>query len=70
VSDYFSGVTVVFEKDVHEADIEHRLNAIRLIRGVLSVTPIKSDPNTYIAEERVRDRLWTKIRDVFRSERE
>lgn len=59
------GVLVTFEDDIREDDAEHRLNAIRQIRGVLSVEPVPADVDDHMARERVRYELWSKVRDIF-----
>ena len=66
----FAGVVVTFEKDVHEDDIEHRLNAIRMIRGVLSVETVRGDPSAHIEAERTRHKLWETVRKALFPERE
>lgn len=59
------GVLVTFEDDIREDDAESRINAIRCIRGVLSVEPIPSDVDDYMARERAKWELWKKISDIF-----
>jgi hypothetical protein len=65
MSTSYSGIVVTFEKDVHEDDIEHRLNAIRMIRGVLSVEAVERDYSKHIAVERMRHDLWEKVRTAL-----
>jgi len=65
MSTYYSGIVVTFEKNVHEDDIEHRLNAIRMIRGVLSVEAVECDYSTHIAVERMRHDLWEKVQNAL-----
>ncbi len=65
----FSGVVVTFEKDVHEEDIGARLNAIRMIRGVLSVEPVEADPLAQVATERMRYSLWEAVHKALFPER-
>ena len=61
----FSGLLVTFDKDVHEDDIELRVNAVRMIKGVLSVKPIVSDPMGMIGAERMRYELWATVREAL-----
>lgn len=62
MTDRFDGLTVVLTKDIREEVAEPIINAIKMLKGVLSVTPHVVDETTYIAEERVRhefsEKLW------------
>ena len=59
------GVLVTFEDDIREDDAEARINAIRCIRGVLSVEPVPVSYEDHKARERVRDELWSKASQIF-----
>lgn len=61
MTDRYNALTVVLDRDIREDDAESILAAIRMVRGVLSVTPHVSDFTTHIAEQRVRNELGTKI---------
>lgn len=65
MTDRLKGVIVTFEKDVREDDAEYILNAIRMIKGVLSVKELVSNYEQHIAEERVRHELREKIFEVL-----
>ncbi|WP_020395388.1 hypothetical protein [Thiolinea disciformis] len=73
MSDSYSALTVVFEKDMRKEDVEVLIVAISQFKGVLSVQPQASDLNTLIATQRVRNELGNKILnlvypDISRSE--
>lgn len=71
-----SGYVVVLEEDMREDDASSIIDAIGLLRGVLSVKPIERGCNLdqHVAEERVRHELGQKLLRVvypnrFKSER-
>lgn len=61
---------VVLRRDIREDDVEPLLNAIRLLTGVLEVTPIKSSWDSTMAEERARDEMASRIYELLRDIRE
>lgn len=49
---------VILDEDVREDETgQHMLNAIRMIKGVISVTPVEGNHDQVIARTR-RDREW------------
>ena len=64
MGDMYHSVTVVFEQNVHEEDIDAVTNAIRLFNNVLSVQPNMCKTADYFAEERVRHELGKKLIDM------
>jgi hypothetical protein len=52
-----SGYIVVLETDVREDDAQEIMAAIRMIKGVVAVQPVVSDPHLEIVENR-RDIAW------------
>jgi len=65
MTDRYHSITVVLERDIRDDDAECILNAIKMIRGVLSVNPHISDFNTHTAIERVRSELGNKLWNVL-----
>lgn len=61
MTDRYNALTVVLEQDIRDDDAEALLNAIRQLRGVLSVTGNVSDMNSHIAQERARRDLGEKL---------
>ena len=64
MTDRLNGVWVAFEKDIRDDDAELIINAIKHIRGVLAVTPKIVDSSDWIAEERARRELGSKLLDI------
>lgn len=62
MTDRFNSLFVVLTKDIREDDAETLINAIKMIKGVLSVTPRVADPSDQIAYERARveiaEKMW------------
>jgi hypothetical protein len=56
-----TGYIVVLEKDIREDDAEAVITALTMVRGVLTITPIEANPESRIAEERVRQELRIKL---------
>lgn len=56
-----TGYIVTLEKDIREDDAEVVITALRMIRGVVAVTPVEANPESRIAEERVRQELRVKL---------
>jgi len=51
-------LTVVLYHDVREDDVQHVIDAIGMVRCVLSVTPIVADSTSHMAERRA-DQDWS-----------
>ena len=54
MTDRYHSLTVVLEKDIREDDAKPILEAIRMIKGVLTVQGDISNPSSLMAEERAR----------------
>lgn len=56
------GFTITLEKDIREDDAEILIQVLKMIKGIVSVKPIESDPSDAMARERVkseiRDKFW------------
>lgn len=57
MTDRHIGYIVALDHSKREDDSEFVINAIRMIRGVISVTPVVDDVDFAIAEQKA-DRLW------------
>jgi hypothetical protein len=66
MTDRHAGYVVILEKDIRSDDAEFTLNAIRMIKGVLSVEPVVSNIEVHMAEERARHHLLGKIYEFLR----
>ena len=68
MSDQFQAVTVVLSEDVREEDLRSILDAIRMVKGVASVSDKHVvDSTDYMARARVRFELGSTMLDVFRA---
>ena len=65
MADRFNVLTVVLEKDTREDDAQCLIDAIKMLRGVLSVKGNVSKHTDYMAEERVRRKLGEKLWEVI-----
>lgn len=61
MSDRHSGYIVVLENDVRDDDSEAWQNAIRMMKGVVSVKPIVADIQSTIAKERAKRGVVEKV---------
>jgi hypothetical protein len=61
MTDRYNYLTVVLEKDMRTDDAEGLIQAIRRMRGVLTVSGNVADTNAYFAEERARRDLTEKL---------
>jgi hypothetical protein len=67
MSEKINGVFVTLDHDIKDEQAEWLLNAIRMIRGVIDVTPnVVDHGEAYVAEVRVRSELSTKLFEVLR----
>ena len=60
MTDRHSGYVVVLNRDIREDDAEAVINAIRMVKGVLSVEPVEGDVSGKLIAEMRRDRQWQK----------
>lgn len=66
MTDRYNALTVVLERDIREDDAELLINAIRMLRGVLSVNPNVSDLQDHVAIMRVKRELTQKLYDALK----
>ena len=66
MTDRYSSIVVVFEENIRDDDAENLLTAIRMLRGVLSVTPNIANTTEHIAYMRVRSEMLDKLLDVVK----
>ena len=52
MTDHHSGYIVTLATDIREGDAEAIINALRMVKGVLSVKPLVDDHCQHIANER------------------
>lgn len=67
--DRHSGYIVVLDRDIREDDAQESiLVALRMLKGVISVQPIVSDPHAAVAEMRIRHQLRGAIMETLNRE--
>lgn len=67
MTDRYNAVVVVFDRDIREDDAEAIINAIRMIKGVITVTPNVADIDGHVAAMRVKRELSEKLLAVYDS---
>jgi hypothetical protein len=67
MTDRHSGYVVVLEKDIREDDAEGIINAIKMVKGVLTVKPVEATVGFVIERERVKAEYANKLHDAILS---
>lgn len=70
MTDRHAGYVITLEEDVREDDAAAIKTALSMIKGVLSVEPVVSDPGLHIAEERAWHRIWKSWGDLLAADRD
>ena len=65
MTDRYHTLTVVLEADIRTDDAEGLIEAIKRMRGVLSVAGEVSDLDSHMAEERARRELGQKLWEIL-----
>lgn len=65
MTDRLNTLTVVLEQPIRDDDAEVIINAIKMVKGVLSVKGNVADHTEYMAEERARQDLGQKLWEVI-----
>jgi hypothetical protein len=66
MTDRYNAVVVALDRDIREDDAEAIINAIRMLKGVLTVTLNVTHIDTHVAEARVKRELMEKLYDVLK----
>lgn len=66
MTDRYNALTVVLDRDIREDDAEMLINAIRMLRGVLTVDPHVADIGDHVAAARVKRDLTEKLYTVMK----
>jgi len=67
MTDRLKGVVVTFDRDIREDDAEYILNAIRMIKGVIDVTPNVLNSDDHINRMRIENEIREKLWQAFKS---
>ena len=65
MTDRYNHLTVALERDIREDDAEHLINAIMMLKGVLSVKGNVANSNSYTAEQRADEKWKTKLYNLM-----
>lgn len=57
MSDRINAFTIVLDKDIKNEDVQDLLTALKMLKGVISVTPNVADISDHIAQMRERARI-------------
>jgi hypothetical protein len=63
----FNSLTIVLESDVREDDAQTLINAILMLKGVLSVEGNVSSVADYVAESRVKTEVRNRLFEIITS---
>lgn len=66
MTDRFHSLTVVLDKDIRSDDAEALMAAIAQLRGVLTVSGEVSTPDTYMAMERARFEVKSRVLNALK----
>lgn len=64
MTDRHSGYIVVLADDIREDDAEAVISALRMVKGVLSVEPVLSNPDQRIVQARAHEQWCAMLRRV------
>ena len=65
MTDRIHSLTIVLDKNYRDDDVESIVNAIKMIRGVLSVSLYVSNLDSHMAEERAKHELGQKLMKII-----
>lgn len=66
MTDRFNALTIVLDRDIRSDDAQSVIDAIKMVRGVQSVTPNIADMTDHIAYVRARGEIAAKLFEVLR----
>lgn len=64
MTDRYHTLTVVLKDDIRDDDAKALIDAVLMLKGVLSVTGIVSDVAAHMARERARHELGQKLMEI------
>ena len=68
MTDRYNALVVVLERDIRSDDAEDIISALRMVKGVSSVTPNVSSLQDHIARARARtelaEKLWAVLQEA------
>lgn len=70
MTDRIKGLTVVFDKDYRDDDVESIINAIKMIKGVQNVKQHIANSDDWMNRERIRLELLDTVYKAFHPKKE
>ena len=64
--DMYASFSVLLTREMKGADLEALLTAIKQLRGVASVTPVRADMQYFIAKDQARREILGQIKEVLK----
>jgi hypothetical protein len=61
MTDHHTAYIITLDKDIKEDDAEILMSALMMIKGVISVSPVISDIQSHVAEQRANLKLKDKL---------
>lgn len=65
MTDRHAGYVVTLAHDLREDDAEATITALRMVRGVISVTPVEAGADLGIAEMRAKNDMRQRLLDLL-----
>jgi len=65
MTDHYHSIAVALEKNIRDDDAKPIIDALKMIKGVLSVKPYISDFESHMAEERAKKEYAAKLWKVL-----
>lgn len=62
------GFKIALAQDIREDDAEHIITALKMIKGVVGVTPLEDSPEDYIQAIRIKAKVRDKLYDLIKQE--
>lgn len=61
----YHSLTVIFKDEIREEKVEHIVNAIKMIKGVMDVVPEVANRDLFIAKKTAKFELLQKIYELL-----
>jgi hypothetical protein len=59
------GLTITLDHNIREDDAQRIIDAISMVKGVMSIKAIESNADDYIIEQRIRNEIGRKLLDII-----
>lgn len=65
MTDRINALTVVLERDIREDDAQPLIDAIKMMKGVISVTSNIVTPDSYVAQIRANNKVTNTLSELI-----